>query len=70
VSLDTQRDVLTSTTVRAVVKKPMVKRTVYVPPKLWDDAKDLADSDPEGINISIVVRRLLEGYVKKEGGKR
>lgn len=66
-SPDTATDVLPSTTLSAVGKKPMVKRTVFVPEKLWDEAKALAD-DAES-NISTVVRELLERYVKR-GGKR
>lgn len=56
-------------TLHTVGKKAMVKRSVFVPKKLWDDAKTLADADPEGKNISIVVRELLERYVKR-GGRR
>lgn len=68
-SLDTQQDVLTSTTLSGVGKKAKVKRTFYVDEALWEKAKAIADADPRGKNISDIVRELLEGYVKR-GGKR
>jgi hypothetical protein len=51
---------------RPVSKPPMVMRSIRVPLKLWQAAKDLADERQE--NISDVVRDALERYVKR--GKR
>lgn len=62
---DTPEGVLTSTTLPDVGKKPMVMRSIRVPLKLWEAAKDRADTEER--DISEVVRTLLERYVR---GKR
>ena len=62
---DTSADVLTSATLADVGKKPMVMRSIRVPIKLWEAAKEQADTEEK--DISQVVRELLERYVR---GKR
>ena len=48
---------------RRVAKPPMVMRAIRVPLRLWDEAKAKADEREE--NISDVIRRALERYVKR-----
>lgn len=48
---------------RMMVKPPMVPRQIRVPEKLWNDAKVAADKNDE--NVSDVVRRALESYVRR-----
>ena len=56
------------TTLSPVPKRKMVMRSQYVPLKLWEDAKAVADANEEG--ISDAVRIGLELYIKKRTGKR
>lgn len=44
------------------------RRTVRVPDKVWNDAKKKAER--EGKNVSDVVRKCLDDYLKKNGGKK
>lgn len=64
-SPDTTEDVLTSATLPNVGKQPMVMRSIRVPRKLWEAAKDRADNQER--DLSEVIREFLERYVK---GKR
>lgn len=47
-----------------VPKSKMVIRSLRVPLKLWDAAKDKADERDE--NISDVIREALERYVRSK----
>ena len=47
-----------------MAKPPMVMRAIRVPAKLWDAAKAKADEREE--NISDVIRRALERYVRSK----
>ena len=62
-------DTFAGTTVRPVVKKPMVKRTFYIQSEVWEAAKSLAAEDPRpgGANISDIIRELVEDYVRRGG---
>lgn len=51
-----------SVSVPRVAKPPMVMRSIRVPAKLWAAAKAKADEREE--NISDVIRRALERYVR------
>jgi len=56
--------VLTSASLDDVAgKKAMVMRSVRVPLKLWEAAKDRAEREEN--DISSVVRELLEEYVNR-----
>lgn len=58
-------NVHTSDTVGDVAgKKPMVRRTFFVPASLWEAAK--AKAEAEENDISQVLRDLLERYVKSK----
>ena len=48
-------------TLPPVPKKKMVMRSLRVPKKLWEDARKKADE--QDLNISDVIRALLEQYV-------
>ena len=61
-STDTHTDICTSASVDDVGKRPMVRRTLFVPKKTWDAAK--ARADEEETNVSEVVRKALERYAK------
>lgn len=50
------------TTLRRVSKPKMVMRSLRVPEKLWEAAKAKADEREE--NISDVIRKALERYVR------
>jgi hypothetical protein len=52
-------------TLRTVPKPKMVMRSQYVPLKLWEKAKAVADENEQ--NISDAVREGLELYIKKRG---
>lgn len=56
-----------TTTLPPVTKPPMVMRSIRVPEKLWEAAKNIADEHDE--NISDVVREALERYIKRQGRK-
>lgn len=51
-------------TLPPVPKPTMVMRSLRVPEKLWEAAKEKADRQQE--NISDVIRRLLEHYIKDD----
>lgn len=53
---------MTTSTLDPVPKPKMVMRSIRVPLKLWDAAKNRADAEES--DISTVVRRLLETYVQ------
>lgn len=55
-------------TLRPVAKPKMVMRSQYVPLKLWEEAKAVADENEQ--NISDAVREGLELYIAKKRGKR
>lgn len=61
-SLDTREAEAVSDSLTGVGKRPMVRRTFYVPEKVWDAAK--ARADEEENDISTVLREFLERYVK------
>lgn len=56
-------NVSTTDTVRRVAKPNMVMKSLRVPAKLWEAAKEVADRREE--NISDVIREALERYVKR-----
>lgn len=58
------QNVKTTDTVGLVTKPPMVMRSLRVPEKLWNQAKDKADERDE--SISDVVREALERYVRSK----
>lgn len=51
------------TTLRRMAKPPMVKRTYYVPVKLYEAAMAKAEEREE--NLSDVIREALERYAKR-----
>lgn len=53
-----------SDTLPRVGKPKMVMRSLRVPEKLWDAAREKADEREE--NISDVLREALERYVKRK----
>lgn len=52
----------TPTTLPDVAKVAMVMRSIRVPLRLWNEAKDIADE--LGLDISGVVRLLLERFIR------
>ena len=56
-------NVNTSASLLGVAKPPMVMRSIRVPKKLWDAAKNRADELEE--NVSDVIRAALEKYVNQ-----
>lgn len=50
-------------TIRRMAKPPMVKRTYYVPVKLYDAV--VAKCEAEELNVSDVIRDALEKFVRK-----
>lgn len=57
-------NVNTPATLRRVAKPPMVMRSIRVPLRLWNEAREKADEREE--NISDVIREALERYVKRK----
>ena len=46
----------------------MVRKNLYMPRALWDNAKEKADQIESGMSLAQVVRRLLERWLKGEIG--
>lgn len=53
--------------IRRMAKPPMVKRTYYVPLKLYDAV--VAKCESEELNVSDVIRDALEEFVKRDPAK-
>lgn len=58
---------MTTSSVSPVSKPKMVMRSQYVPLKLWEKAKAVADANEQ--NISDAVREGLELYIEKRGSE-